>query len=262
MSSLVLEIESYELTAGEPCQIQRWATYFLLMEGTDVDITFYYKGSRIGGGVGFSGGDAVGPLSQPYDKVVMQSDTAQTVKTAVTSDPIRINRLAGVVTVAGVVETTTDYSRVRQGEAYIGGSSQGAVTGEYGYWQLWNPAGSGKDVIVNALNISVVSGQAVIRMTDVEGTAGNLNGYQDQSALNMLVQNPAQGSAASYIKKGSSANNTLLQSTAGISGLRLPNGYKEFRQPIVLEPGTGLAFRSDQTNDMMTISAEFFEVAR
>lgn len=154
MSSLVMEIEDYELEAGKPTAVSRRATYFLLMIGSDVDVTFSYKGSRIGGGKGLQGGDAVGPLSQPYDQVTMTSATAQTVKVATSSDPVTITRLSGTVKVDGVVATKPDFAASIQNEGFFTASNLTGVAGEYSAYALWNPQNSGKNLIVFDLAIS------------------------------------------------------------------------------------------------------------
>ena len=151
MTSLVMEIEDYPLEAGVPMPISREATYFLLMTGSDVDMTLYYKGTRIGGAVGLQGGDAVGPLSNQYDKVILKSATAQTVKVATSSDPVTITRLSGVVNVDGVVQTASDYMRSQRGESLFAFAEVQPVSGLYGVMQFENPVDSGKEWIIQSI---------------------------------------------------------------------------------------------------------------
>lgn len=258
MSSLVMEIEDYALSAGVPLPVSRTATYFLLMTGSDVDVQFSYKGTRIGGGVGLQGGDAIGPLSQPYDQVKLTSATAQTVKIATSSDPVTITRLSGTVKVAGVVETAPDFSRVIRSEAFYGAHTAPATAGEYGWLQLWNPAGSGKRLVVPSLFFK--GGVSFdFFLTEVEATAANLNGYDARAAQCMKVENPPVLTADLIMRRGTSASTTVLAGT-GAPGIGTYSVDQfQGKLPFVLTPGNGLAFRTLAVNTAISFGAQLFE---
>lgn len=262
MSDLVMEIEDYTLSANQPLAVSRRATYFLLMSGTGVDVTFSYKGSRIGGGTGLQGGDAVGPLAQPYDQVTLKSATGQTVKIATSSDPVTITRLSGTVSVAGVVETAPDYSRVRAGEAFLMGLTKTAVAGEFSYLQLWNDADSGVDLVIPAMYIRPPSGSSVLfYLGGIEATAGNLNNYATKEAESMLVQSPLTLNGNTIGRIGSSAN--TRQITGAVSQSMTPGeGWMDLQVPFVIEPGTGISVQSRAINVEIAMAAQIFEVAR
>lgn len=156
MSSLVMEIEDYELPAGQRVAVSRKATYFLLMTGSDVDVEFSYRGARIGGGKGLQGGDAVGPLTQPYDQVTLTSATDQTVKIATSSDPVTITRLSGVVEVNGIVKTQLLPDDSRQ--LFAIGAYAPAAASEDALVYLINPAGSGVELQVASVSVAPQGG--------------------------------------------------------------------------------------------------------
>lgn len=95
MTSTVLDIQDIELQAGVPFVISKQATYFLIMDGDNIAVKWYRKATLIGDGSGLVGGDGVGPLAEGFDKVELTATVAQTVKIAITSDPVTINRLSG-----------------------------------------------------------------------------------------------------------------------------------------------------------------------
>lgn len=260
MSSLVMEIEDYPLEAGKPTAVSRTATYFLLMTGSDVDVQFSYKGSRIGGGVGLQGGDAVGPMSQAYDQVTLTSATAQTVKVATSSDPVTITRLSGTVRVDGVVETAPDYSRVIQNEAYIGSHTKAGVSGEYSHIQIFNPVGSGKRFIINEMFVRFDSSYD-ISLTDTEATATNLNGFSTRKGQSLNVRNPVVLSSEDLMRAGSHATTGVLAPSSGIKIGTYQESKFQGALPIVINEGAGVAFNANTVGTLLSVNALMFEVA-
>lgn len=260
MSSLVLDIDDWPVAPGAPATINRLATYFLLMTGSDVDVTLYYKGSRIGSGKGLQGGDGIGPLSVPYDKIVLESATSQVCKVAVTSDPVTITRLSGVVKVDGVVQTAPDFSRVKAGLTYLAQKNVFAVAGEFGYMQLWNEEGSGKNLVVTAINISSPStSEAVLAASQVEATSAVLSNFIEVPSYSMRLATPAQVSSESNVKIGTSADSEALYGAVVGGRAYVSNGWTQFYQPFVIEPGAGLIIRSRDVNQDVAANMQYFE---
>lgn len=263
MSSLVLDIDDWAIAPGEPAYIERLAPYFLLMTGSDVDVDWYHKGTRIGSAKGLQGGDAVGPLSQNFDRVILRSATTQTVKVAISSDPVTITRLSGTVSVSGVVQTGPDYDRSKSGVAFWAANTAQPVSGEYGYVQLWNPAGSGKRMIVPDTYLSVSSGNYNLLFTDVELVAANVNSYLEFKSQSLKVKTPREFSAVPVIKRGTSLSATVVDPAVspgepgGAGSFTLDNMKPSL--PIVLEPGTGIAARTASTQVLLTMNAAYFE---
>lgn len=259
MSSMVLEIDDWPVTAAEPAIIAREATYFLLMTGSDCDVTFYSKGTAIGRASGLQGGDGVGPLSRPYDKIQISSATSQTVKVATTSDPVTITRLSGVVQIDGVVETTSDYSRVIRDEVFYLSAIQQSVAGEFSSVQFWNSMANNKNLIITDIFCEFPT-SLLTDITDVEAMALNLNNFIEKKATSMLGQPVVSLSNENYVKRGTSAVNTTLQNSNGLRLGSQQKGWANLKQPFVIQPGSGLAFTSRAVNEEIAISAMAFEV--
>lgn len=263
MTSLVLEIDDWPITPAQPAIISREATYFLLMTGSKVDVELYYKGQIIGQGKGIEGGDGIGPLSHQYDKIILRSAQSQTVKVAVTSDPVTITRLSGVVSVNGVIETAPDYSRTKAGESFIGTIAAGATPGEYGFAQIWNASDSGKNIIVPDLYVRTDGNSFFLYPTNVQGTAVNLNNHAAVSAQKLLVKPVREFSNDDLMIRGNSANTgALAPAIVGnqpTNAGQLSNTELQLSLPIVLSPGTGLAVGTVLVGDGIAMTAVYFE---
>lgn len=257
--SIVLDIDDWAVAPGAPAYIERLAPFFLLMTGSDIDVTWYHKGTRIGSAKGLQGGDAVGPLSMNFDRVVLESATAQTVKVAISSDPVTITRLSGVVQVDGVVETASDYSRVLKDEVFYLSSVQQAVAGEFSIIQFWNPAASTKVLVISDLFCEFPS-SVLTDITDIEGTALNLNSYSVKKATSMLGQPVVTLSGSDYVRRGTAATNSALQNTNGLRLGSQQKGWANLKQPFALRPGSGLAIHARMVNEEIAVSALAFEV--
>lgn len=244
MSSLVLEIEDYVLEPGVRSPIDRLASYFLLMTGSEVDVEFFHRGHRIGGGKGLSGGDAVGPLSQKYDRVTLTSATAQTVKVATTSDPVTITRLSGVVRVDGVIQTASDYDRSQQGEALQAYGEVLPVAGSYGVIQFQNPVGSGKNWIV----------QKVDATENLSTEAAIVTALEPVNQVYAFATNKLQGQARPNINiyKGAVATRPEPQRTV--------RPVTASDNPLVIIPGGVLTVASRATGANTSATIDYFEV--
>lgn len=257
MSSLVLEIEDWPVSPSQPAIIAREALYFLLMTGSDCNVTWYKKGTAIGRATGLQGGDGIGPLSDAYDKVIIESDTAQTVKVATTSDPVTITRLSGTVKVDGVIQTAPDYSRVQKDEAFWAHRGRAPIIGEYSYSQIWNTATNSKNLIITAIYVTTTT-QALMELSDVEMTAANMNNLTEQSAISMKITGPQVTNNNIKAKAGSSATNYATRNgmTLGI----VDSGWIDLKQPIVLGPGTGFSAKTRSVNEEVNLNVQMFEV--
>ena len=92
-----------------------------------------------------------------YDTVrITNGPVAQTVKHFYGTGDAGSRRTSGLVQVDGTVNVTGDVSmiegeknRALAGGMFTGTASQAAVGAQYAYAQLWNPVGSGKNLIVS-----------------------------------------------------------------------------------------------------------------
>ncbi|MBR8141569.1 hypothetical protein KDW46_04235 [Burkholderia vietnamiensis] len=133
-------------------------------------------------------------------------------------------------------------SRTLAGAAYMAVGGCGAVAAAYGHWQLWNPAASGKRLIVKAITAAPAGGMGV----DVGFSTAQLTGSANAPSPKLA------GGAASAASMYSQTNATLIGGTTGYefvanfsSGGNLQYIYQE---PIVVLPGYGLTMRGEQQN--------------
>ncbi|WP_284894805.1 hypothetical protein [Burkholderia sp. lyk4-R2A-23] len=133
-------------------------------------------------------------------------------------------------------------ARTLAGSAYVAVGGCGAVAATYGHWQLWNPAASGKRLIVKAITAAPAGGMGV----DVGFSTAVLTGSATATSTKLA------GGAASSASMYSQNNATLIGGTNGYefvanfsSGGNLQYVYQE---PIVVPPGWGLTMRGEQQN--------------
>ena len=118
MSTKLLDIQDYVLTAGVMLAIQRPGRFFQLMESTaDVDIVFLRNHSEIGTADNMPEGFSFGPVADEFHEVQITSATGQTVKVSISRDEAKLLRLAGTITSILVKPTTGDTSKVTVGAA-------------------------------------------------------------------------------------------------------------------------------------------------
>lgn len=264
MSSLVLDIDDWPVADGAPAIINRTARYFLLMTGSDVNVTWYSKGTAIGHAVGLQGGDGIGPLSSDYDKVVLESATSQTCKVATTSDPVTITRLSGVVQVSGVVTTTSipddtwpEFSALRTATSSAGSFAVAIYR---------NPAGSGKDMFIQKVGVAPQG-------------AGNHYVSQVDSVPEVLDSEMAQNASPHDYEAGETSELLMYFAANGISsaansfytwnngsGIRKVDfsGNSEFdlKRPVKLSPGRDLVVYSSTENVQVGTFIEYEERER
>jgi hypothetical protein len=190
-----------------------------------------------------------------FEKVrITNGATAQTVKFVYGTGDAGSRRNSGNVTVQGTVGVSGTVSVVDGGKArtlanqvfgyraFIGAAGAGI----YNYGQIWNPAASGKRLVVKSLMCSgagatVMIGNAVI------------------GAANGTVKSKLSGGAAP------SAESYLAQTAGAVAGATsqvdsIPNGVPNVQQePIVIKPGYGLIIGGDVANVPVTLTAHFIE---
>lgn len=183
-----------------------------------------------------------------FDKVsIVNGAMAQTVDVQISGGGAGSDRVLGEVSIID-----GGRSRTLAGMAFIGTAGVAGVAGQYPHIQLFNPAASGKNVIVESLVGTVA-------------TAGFVQAFGHSVALAALV-----GGAPSK-RVGAAASTAELRtlSAAGAVGVGQllgatlqANSNFEFAlaEPVVLVPGTGLLFRGALAGDL-SVTVEFFEEA-
>ncbi|MGD1324388.1 hypothetical protein ACNHE5_05545 [Pandoraea pnomenusa] len=155
-------------------------------------------------------------------------------------------------TVAGTVSVIDDsINRANAGIAFIGRCYVAPVTGKVPVIQLWNPAASGKTVVVETISVSSATAGAV--------TIGGIN----------VAQGAATGTVGSKLLSGAPGVATLIgasvTSMAGTNfgAVSIPSNQTfelPFRDPIVVPPGWGLYVTGGgATNVDMQAMFEWYE---
>lgn len=141
-------------------------------------------------------------------------------------------------------------ARTMANMAFVAGVGQAATAAVFSTAQLWNPVGSGKNIVVE-----------VFEMTSPEG--GYIAWEFTNTALATFVDNgrskkPAGAPSVSQTRKelkGAAVNGSIgVYITAG--NTLVPKRYIE---PIVLPPGYGLNVGHTVANSGLTVYFEYFE---
>jgi hypothetical protein len=152
------------------------------------------------------------------------------------------NRLTGTVEVVD-----GEKARTLSGGMFLGTSAQGALASNYSFVQLWNPAGSGKNLILQAMQLS----------SSVANSASFFIGGAPYASLGSVRNKKASaGVGVGQTRYGAGPN----------VGSFLRVSYMAATQPIewrptgnvVLEPGYGIAAQSAINSDI-TGNFEWFE---
>ncbi len=180
-----------------------------------------------------------------YEVVQVYSANAQTIRLFIGSGDAGTRRISSTVQVVDGGK-----ARTVSGAAFQGSVTCVGVAASYSHTQLWNPAGSGKNLIVSQFQLNSFSAQSVsVRAHNV--------------ALGALYGNcPAKklGGAASLAELRSQTSGGYLPTTADMAAFycaansSLPFKYTE---PVVIPPGQGLTMFVN--NNVFTNLASTFE---
>lgn len=160
------------------------------------------------------------------------------------------------VTVNGTV-SSIDGNKARS----IAGGSFGwrpncqALAAKVSIAQLWNPAASGKRLIVDAMQLSVTAATAIAWWFN-GGVISNLSSGQP---TNLLAGGPAiVGTQARF------ENDPVIPAANYIGGVTLPAAGTiqiPLSRPLIVMPGTGLLISTEATNVVLGGFCQFFEEA-
>lgn len=145
-------------------------------------------------------------------------------------------------TVNGYVNTVDgSLSRTLADQAFMGYAGCGAVAAQYSHTQLWNPAGSGKNLFLEAFSLtstttsSFVFGRYNVQLANAAGAqpCNKYFGHVTGSALNRFANNAAQ----------------LISEYMGsvYCTANLPSGWT-FKEPVLIPPGQGFVLIMNAVN--------------
>jgi hypothetical protein len=144
-------------------------------------------------------------------------------------------------------------SRTLANQAYIGYAFCAAVAAQYSHTQLWNPAGSGKNLFLETFNLSSPTAGTLI--------AGRF-AAQYGSASTAVVNKYFGGAAGVGIQRYT--NNAVPQITEYAASYSVAANVAvpvELREPILIPPGQGFIASHNMVNAAMTCVHEWYEQA-
>lgn len=125
-----------------------------------------------------------------------------------------------------------EVQRVMGGKCFVGLATQAASAGNFSHGQLWNPAGSGKNLILT-------------KITPMVSPAAGIAVQRHNAALTTLIgngYNKLLGNAVSTAELRSQLNAAQIGTNFANFGLGTATDSKEvpFSEPIVIPPGFGV----------------------
>lgn len=198
----------------------------------------------------------VKPGGAPIGYVRMYSATAQTVRFGYSYSGREIDNKKVTSTVA-VVDGSKEISI--RGDSYSAFISQPAVVGEYSHLQLFNPAGSGRVLIVNDLSAyHYYAGEVGIHWERWNTALANLDLVF--GGVNKNLSDSGLGVAERRIE----ARATTLGASTDVLRYSVRSQYEldDFKlvEPVVLPPGSGLVVRLSGTNMAIAGTFQYHEV--
>lgn len=188
---------------------------------------------------GFSGFRISAP-AQPGKVLRVVIGTGVTIKPG---DPVTSGAVATQTVDAGLVRTLNN-------QAFLNSGGQGAVAGQLAHSQLWNPAASGKRLVIEAISYSTSTGQqiAIGRFAATfGGGAAGVSKYMTGAAgvgLRQLTTNAA-----------SQLTGQMLSYTVAAASVQTIN----FKEPIVVPEGAGFGAVCTAVNTDLSVNYEYFE---
>lgn len=151
-------------------------------------------------------------------------------------------------------------SRVISNSAFFGYGVGPNAAGQYAYAQLWNPVGSNKRVVIEALTTGIFTG----------GTVPNVVNY----AMVQTQMSTLQSAGKSKLSGGANSSASFYSETSAIQiAARFPGAsffdlyfeavnrpfVQKFVEPVVLLPGWGFVTVCSAPNTVTTNNFEFYE---
>lgn len=144
--------------------------------------------------------------------------------------------------VAGSVNVINgEIARVKAGLVYMGSTGIAGAAGAYSICQLWNPAGTNKNLVLNKCSVFSASPQQV-SISVYNAAFGSVSG----AVLSKKID--AVGASVAQLRNGTSVSG--IGSTMGQFGIEATYGSKDFQfsEPIVIPPGCGIIAHAQAFN--------------
>lgn len=181
-----------------------------------------------------------------FQRIELVSSLAQTIKIIVGQGSLSVDQITGSVQVIN-----GELTRVLTGNAYMDFAQQAAVAGQLSHAQLWNPAGSGKNLILSKLSVLPTAvGSVAFGRTNV--AHGTLIGNGSSKLL---------GGAAGTGQLRTTTSAASLLTIMGNFGIGVATTHAEFplTEPVIIPPGWGFGFSFGVVNVQITATFQWFE---
>lgn len=247
MTGLVFEKLAQPLAGNQAWPLVIAGDFFRI-DSADWPVTVaLYKASReVGRMANVRAGDYVRDIA--FDEVrVINGATAQTVTVQIAGGGVGSDRVIGEVAVIDGGRAVTIANR-----AFWTAMGLSAAVGNYSHVQIWNPAGSGRALVVKKLGL----GSAV---------AGTVSFGMYGASLTTMSAGPAysklSGGANSIVERRSQAAAAVL--TTAMHGAMTIQANKteliQLEEPFYVLPGFGMMAYHNATNADVVLSVEFRE---
>lgn len=190
-------------------------------------------------------------LAMPVRGLVVTNMSGEAIegKLAVAPDAssIDVGRLSGVVEVVD-----GEKSRTLAGGMFVGAATITSSPGQYARCQIWNPVGSGKNLIVSQMSMGVAGAQIV---------------YLSMQATALLTNQTPTAAGNKLLGGALGVGECRVESVAAPLGssfnqIYVPSGQSYMwgiRGALVVPPGVGLLAVSAALNTTLTAGFEWFE---
>ena len=175
-----------------------------------------------------------------------------TIAVGIGADSIVDDRVTGSVEVIDTGKTLT-----ANGRTFFGTRSQAASAGVFSFVQLWNPVGSGVRLSIRRLAISSdVNGGMPLFIAPVD-----INAADTTKLANKLLNAAPSVVMAKIATDANTTGNAawLLNGVATFSLVANAQFEVPIRDPIVINPGIGIAVRSPLANSLAQLFADIEE---
>lgn len=243
----MIEIIGGAFAAGETKTFQINGEYLELLEAQyPCDVMLM---DRSGAQLSIMRNSEVSFFSKPsggFQSIQVTSAQAQVIKFFVGSGDAGTRRTSGVVQIVD-----GEKARTLAGGMFAGAGAFPASAGNYTLIQLWNPAGTGRNVILSQISFSANASTAV----DVYGTP--TIAASDVSADRLANKLIGSGRGAAQVRAESNTNPFVFPYGIAYSGFVTASGmvYWTPRGGLVIRPGFGLNVRAAAAG--IQISANF-----
>lgn len=237
------QVYDFTLGAGQLVEILAEGSYYRILTATGALQVQRDDGSRVGPIL-----EGQGERNSPFKRLTLRdlSGAANSGTVLVCDGDFVDHRQAGAAEVVSGAYRTT-----REGIAYWGGTASAIGAADFSHVQLWNPAGSGRILVLETLQISVDSGSVALR--------------RHTAALANLATAPANkflGGAAGVgevrHQANASAIGTSFNGSVGASFGQSPINF--LNRPVIIPAGHGLIVSHNTVNINTRAMFEWLEL--